>query len=79
MICSSSYRKWYLSYARAAKESKMRKVCNAYMDKAQFLYPSSAKVKICNSLYSTVFLNCNVNSLDLASDGAFLDRSLYMS
>lgn len=51
MICSSSYRKWYLSYARAAKESKMRKVCNAYMDKAQFLYPSSAKVKICNSLY----------------------------
>ena len=51
LIFSSSYRKWYLSYARAAKESVMRKVCNAYMGKAELMYPSSAKVGICNLLY----------------------------
>ena len=50
-IFSSSYRKSYLSYARAALSGPMRKLCDRFMAKAALTYPSSYNVDICKTLY----------------------------
>lgn len=51
LLSRSSFRKDYMVYALAGKAGVMRKLCDRYLAKTQYLYPNSTVVNICDDLY----------------------------
>lgn len=51
MVSRSSFRKSYMVYAMAGQAGAMRKLCDRYLAKTEYLYPNSTVVNICGDLY----------------------------